>query len=1113
MCTQHVHLHVHSEHSLLDGLPKVHELVERAVEIGSPALAITDHGVCGAIPDFIEACEKKGIKPIPGCEAYITRDRNVKGEFLKEYRTKIFDMYDVKDKPFKAFLKYIERNPDDFDQEARQLLKDYLMKHSVIRVDFDEELTLAEFRETIYDYMSYLNYHIVLIAINNQGLEDLYEIVSDAHINGFHSDPRTDLSFIRDRGLGKNIIATSACFGSWFSRLALSGHLDDAKALIQDYKETFHSFYLEKQATNIPDQLKLNALIDQLAIETDTPKIVTTDVHYANKNDNIIHDVLVAASMGKCVADENRYIYPHEYWMKDLNEIREVLQDDEAIANTVKIADIVNVSMPKEPLFPRFIVEEGDTAEQMLEKVAWNGLFTYAMKKSFDIEQYCQQLKYELEVINTQGFADYFLIVSDFIRWAKDNGYPVGPGRGSAAGALVSFTTGITTLDPIEWSLMFERFLNPERAGYPDIDIDFSYVGARAVQEYLKERYGADKVAQIGTTGTLAARASIRLIGKTLGYSLPDQDKFAKAIPEKPGISLQEAFDQEPAVQMYARKFPEWWEACTKLEGHARSEGVHAGGIVLSPEKLTKTVPLRTDKDDLATTMYDMAWIEKLLVKFDILKLDTLDLIKQTKENAGITDLDLDTINFNDPFIYQEVYNKLNLSGIFQCESDLFREIIKEMKPNSVQDISVIVALGRPGPLDLIPSYIRRKWGHERVSYPFPALEPILKDTYGVWVYQEQIMKASVVLGGFTAGQSDILRKGIAKKKHDIMEQWIGFMIYGSHAYDQEQAQKKAAGALDYDKKAPYNIPGAISRGFDEAVLLKIKADWIKFGDYCFNLAHSACYAVLSVQTAYLKAYYPEAFMAALLTVAEGKKDKHGDPKTIKYMRECEEMGIKILPPDINQSNAVWTPVDGSIRYGLAAIVGVSPPDAKIINAARPFTSFDQFLGLRLKLNKIKMQALIKSGAFDSMNSNRNLLLRQYFMFRDEDVSDMPAKTTKKDIIAYERELLGTTVSVKSRWQGIPDGKENIQMTGILVKVEPFKAKGTGKEHCRFTIETAEDEINGLVFNKTFLPIKDELQVGRRVTIVGNKSKEDYLANKVTFKTDEMEKWEVDLGA
>lgn len=1096
-----VHLHVHSEESVLDGLSKVDELVKRAKEIGSRALALTDHGTCAGIPDFIEACRREGIKPLPGCEVYMTRDREKKGEFLKEYRLKLCDQYKVKEKDLKTFMKDIDRNPDEFEAKAKILLSDYLMESSEVQgnifdwasnnlEELSEEDKVSQFKHDVYDYLSYQNYHLLLLPVNNEGLEDLYKITSDAYINGFYFNPRTDLAYIRKHNLGKNIIATSACLGGWFAKLSLAGRMDEAINFIKECKDIFHSFYLEKQATRLPDQIKLNRLIDQIAKETQTPKVITTDVHYANKDDNYIHDILVASATKKCISDEDRLKYPHEFWMKSPEEIMEIEHDPEAMQNTIDIAEQVDVTLPEKPLFPKFIPEnDEDDVETLLKNKTWNALFRYAIEKPIDLETYAGRLQYELDTIISLGFADYFLIVSDFIKAAKNEGIHVGPGRGSAAGSLVAFLLGITEPDPIEYNLMFERFLNPERAGYPDIDVDFPYSGARFVQNYLKSKYGEDKVAQIGTKGTLAARAACRLIGKTLGYDLATQDKFAKSIPDKPGIKLEEAYKSELAVQSYARQYPEWWKAMLALEGHVRSVGVHAGGIVLSPEPLTKTVPLRTDKEGLVTTQFDMTWIEKLLVKFDVLKLDTLDLIKQTMKNAGLLNFNINKIDLNDPKIYEEVYRKLNLSGIFQCESQLFQDIIKELQPNCFEDISVIVALGRPGPLDLIPSYIRRKFGQEKVEYPFPELEPVLKDTYGIWVYQEQIMEASVILGGFTRGQSDILRKAIGKKKMDLMKEWIDYMIYGS------------------EEKG---IEGAIKRGFDEKKLLKLKDEWIKFGEYCFNKSHSVCYAMLSVQTAWLKTYYPKEFMAALMTISEGKKDKNSQPKNAAYMKECERMGIKILPPDINESQISWTPVDlkdeeyplGAIRFGLGSIAFLSNESGAIeeIIRCRPYRSVEDLVKkASSKINKTKVIALIKSGAFDSINGNRNLLWRNYMKERGEDYELIPAKTTKRDILSYEKEFLGSSVTVKSRWEGIPDGKENVTLTGFITQFETFHAKKDGKEHARIMVETQEDDRQVLVFNWLLEKHREKLVVGQKVQIRGKKSGEDMLANNIQY--------------
>lgn len=1165
-----VHLHVHSEESLLDGLSTVKQLVAKAKSLGQTALGITDHGVCGAIPDFITECLDNKIKPIPGCEVYTTKNRSFKADELEQIRKDLCIKYKITDnkgkpkmKMLRDFLRKVEKNYSCFEQEAHVILKDYLMSSdpmeeesldlfSAFEVEFDNKMVpqtvddkIAEFKEEIFSYLDLGNFHMVLLAMNNQGLEDLYEIVSDAHINGFYSDPRTDLAYIRNRGLGRNIIATSACLGSFLSQLILANRLEEAKEHIEEAKETFHSFYLEKQATLIPEQIYVNSVLDQLAIETNTPKILTTDVHYANKDDRDIHDILVASSIGKCISDENRMIYAHEFWMKTDEEMMEKCRDEEAWANTLKIAELINITLPKEPLFPKFIVEGNDTAEEILKKKAWAGLFEMVLTDNVDINTYSKRLQYELDVIISEGFADYFLITEDKMTATKNAGFLLGPGRGSGAGSLVCRCLKITMLDPIKENLLFERFLNPERAGYPDLDVDYSYEASQWVQQYLKRKYGHNKVAQIGTKGTLAARAVCRRVGKTLGYDIPTQDAFAKAIPARPGITLQQAFHEEPMIQQYAEAYPQWWKAMLALEGHMSQVGVHAGGIVLSPEPLTKVTPLRTDSEGLETTQYDMKWIEKFLVKFDVLKLDTLDLVKKTMEYAGIwgtMDIYRD-IDVNDPNIYSKVYQALNLSGIFQCESDLFRKIIDDMKPTSFGDISVIVALGRPGPLDLIPTYVARKWGREKVTYPFQELAPVLEETFGVWVYQEQLMKSAQILGGMSLGQADMIRKGVSKKKADLMGRWIELMIYGDEQYKQIQLERiqqyptkdtlpldekgKPTIWVDYEQyekgwKGIPEIEGALARGFDFDTLLKIQKDWIAFGNYCFNKAHSACYAFLSCITAWMKCYYPVEFMAALLTMSEGKKDKNGNPKNIHYMKECEEMKILILPPDVNKSMSGWTPSTyeiplvhtdgeeyiGEIRYGLSSIGKVSGESVNEIIRNRPYDSVENLIAKTngTKVNKTKVEALIKCGAFDSINGNRNFLLRNYFMSRNEDYEHIPAQTTKQAILSYEREYFGVAISIRSRWEKIADGTKT-QITGFVLSITPWTAK-SGKQHFNIIIETQEEPVQVTVWGYLKEQYNQALQLGNKVTIKGEKSRDKLTAKSISVLID---MYEVDL--
>jgi DNA polymerase-3 subunit alpha len=1162
-----IHLHVHSEESVLDGLTKIRDLVTKAKSLGQTALAITDHGVCGAIPDFITECLKAGIKPIPGVEAYTTKHRKVQSEQLEQMRKDLCIKYlitDGKGKPklkvLRDFMKKVEKNYSCFEEEAHVILKDYLMSSgpdlqespldlfSTFEITFDDEyqpLTvedkLHEFKKEIFNYFDHGNFHMILLAINNKGLEDLYEIISDAHINGFYSDPRTDLDFIRSRGLGDHIIATSACLGSYFSQLCLAGRLDDARSHIQECKDTFHSFYLEKQATEVPEQIYINSIIDQLAIETNTPKILTSDVHYANKDDNEIHDLLTASSFGKCVSDENRYHYAHEYWMKSDEEMMAKCYDPEAWANTLKIADMVNVTLPTEPLFPKFPVTGDETVEELLRKKAWAGLFEIALTDDIDTYTYSKRLQYELDVICSEGFQDYFLIEEDMIDATVKAGFLVGPGRGSGAGSLVCYALKITWLDPIKNDLLFERFLNPERAGFPDLDVDYSNEGALWVQHYLKRKYGHDKVAQIGTKGTLAARKVCKKVGKTLGYDIPTQNAFANTIPGRPGIKLKEAFAEEASVRQQAEMYPKWWEAMVALEGHIAQVGTHAGGIVLSPESLTKVTPLRLDSDDLETTQFDMEWIEKFLVKFDILKIDALDLIKRTLEYSGLwgTMNIYRDIDVNDPAIYERVYNNLNLSGIFQCESDLFKGIIRDMKPNSFADISVIVALGRPGPLDLIPTYVNRKWGREKIVYPFQELEPVLGETYGVWVYQEQLMQASRILGGLTLGQSDMIRKGVAKKKYDLMGRWIELMIYGDAEYKRIQLERialyptedtipvdekgKPAIWVDY-KEAQNNwkgipeIEGALARGYDLETLLDIQKQWIAFGAYCFNKAHSAAYALLSCITAWLKAYYPVEFMAALLTMSEGKKDKNKNPRNVHYMKECEEMGMRILSPDVNISMSGWTPVTydapletedgwkiGEIRFGLSSIAKVSGESVNEIINNRPYASVEDLVAKTngSKVNKTKVEALIKSGSFDSIKNNRNLLLRHYYQSRNEEYEHIPAQTSKTNILSYERESFGVAISLRSRWEQIQDGAKT-QITGVVLSIEPWTAK-TGKQHFNLVVETAEEPISVTMWGFLMEQNKDSVVIGNKVTIKGEKSRDKLTTKSVHLVSDVLE--------
>lgn len=1128
-----VQIHVHSEESKLDGLSKVEDLVLKAKSLGYTALGLTDHGVCGGIPDFIKSCETHGIKPLPGVELYTTKDRKFNSEENAAHREHImmkYNIVDAKGKPkkkaFNDYMRLVKKKNAQFNLiefETNQILADLMMKDYQPTLDFTNAFTVdigqdigdleSQFQQDVLNLLDHGNFHMVAIAMNNQGLKDLYKIVSDAHLNGFYSDPRTDLTYIRENGLGKHLIATTACLGSYFSQLIMAGRIDEAKAHIKECKETFAHFYLEKQATEIPEQLHVNSWIDQLSIETNTPKILTTDVHYANKEDKDIHELLVTSAIGKCLGDEDRLIYAHEFWMKTDEEMMEKCFDEEAWGNTLKIAEMVNVTLPKEPLLPKFKVEEGDSVDEILKKKAWSGLFEYALKENIDLDLYSKRLQTELNVIIPQGFADYFLVVSDYLSWGKDNGFLIGPGRGSAAGSLVAMCIKITTVDPIKYNLMFERFLSPDRISFPDIDSDLSYEGCAAVQEHLKDVYGTDHVAQIGTKGTMAARSVCKKVGKTMGYDIPTQTKFASAIPAKPGIKLMEAHQESEEVKALALRYPAWWEAMLALEGHISSEGVHAGGVVLSPEPITDRMPLRRDSDGLATTQFDMEWVEKFLVKFDILKLETLDLVKDTLVYAGIEGFDvLEDIDLNDPKIYTDVYQKQLLSGIFQVEGGGMKDVIEQLQPDNFEDIVAILALYRPGPMDYIPSYIARKKGLEPVVYDFPECADILEGTYGVLVYQEQAMQMSIRLGGLSSGQSDWIRAGIAKKKIKLIDEWVGDMIYGNPEKD---------------------IVGAINKGHDEKKLLKLKEDWTKFGEYCFNRSHSVAYAIISLWTAWLKTYYPVEFMASLLTNSEGKKDKNGIPKNVAYQKETKDMGIHILPPDVFVSNDSWTPVTydasqvidgvtgiGEIRYGLASIAGVTDDTVAELKAMNiTLESAGSFMGWltafevykesvktikKTGINKTKIINLIKAGAFDSLDKNRNALLIEFAIYRGDPADDINPKMTKLDVMEYEKEMFGTVISYESKWDKIEDGKLT-QITGVIESIDSWEAKSSGKTHYNVSLNMNGESVICTIWGYLKEQNDEKLAVGNKVTLKGEKGFNKLTVKSITLKEDSRE--------
>lgn len=1115
---EHVDLHTHGRKSLMDGKSSSLELITAAKQAGKRAIALTDHGVMGGIPEFLVTAEKEGIKGIVGCEIYTSKNHLVRKEAMALKREAIayrLGLLDSKGKPAKKrvqeVIKLCAKKPDEGRREVQQLCD---MK------DFSSGLLEPEEHgwSMIMDYLDHESFHLLLIARNAEGVADLYEIVSEGHIHGLYSDPRVSLSYIRENNLGKNLIATSACLGSYLSKLLYWNRIEEAKAFVRECQETFGIFVLEKQATDNPDQPWLNNWIDQLSHELGVKRIVTTDVHFAKKEDWAMHDLMVAAGNGKCVLDEDRYHYSKDHYIKTVDELMESYDDVESITNTVMLADLCEViTLPDQPLFPE-VDTEGMTPEDALRHKCWNALFTHLLRHpELDYERYTRQLQFELDTIDTSGYSDYFLIIEDMINWAKNKGHMIGPGRGSAAGSLVCFVLNVTSVDPIKYGLLFYRFLNPERVGLPDIDVDFSYEASQDVFLYLQEKYGEDRVAQIGTYGSMAARSAVKTIGKALGHSTEEQNAFSKQVPGTPGVVLKKLdLNTLPQLKKFADKHPEWWAACLELEGIDKTEGVHAGGVVISPQKMSRLVPMRLDSKDKPTTQFDMEWIERFLVKYDLLKLDTLDLIKFTMRSAGLLEdrvdqygniiprMRMEDIPIDDEESFLRVYQTGRVGGVFQVESDGMKGTLLEMRPNNLNDINAVVALYRPGPMQFIPTYIKRKHGQEKVSYRLPVMEEDLAETYGVVVYQEQLMSLSRKIAGFSMGDADTLRKGMGKKKKEIVDKMLSAFVDGN---------------------PEMGIPGGVANGYPREQLLEITKEWEAFAEYAFNKAHSLCYATISVWTAWLKAHYTHEFFASLLTISADKKDSRNQPKNNAYMAELDKWGLSILPPDIRTSQSEWSGdrVANGIRYGLASIAGVSHADMPLIEKVRGFVSIDQTIqessaylmafleamndicaetGMK-KLNKTKISNLIKSGAFDCGESpeGRHMLLTIYGSYIKGGV-ELPERMTKAVIFEWERDLLGRTVSMRSHWEKLAD-EAKTQFTGELTEVVEFTSQ-KGNTMARGKIKGMSDEISFLAFPSIWEEWKEHFTEGSRWTLRGTKQGEKIIASGATPVEEEI---------
>jgi DNA polymerase-3 subunit alpha len=885
MTADFVHLHVHSEYSLLDGACRLRDLVSQAVEMGMPAIALTDHGVMYGVVDFYKLAKKAGIRPILGCEVYVApRDR-----FSKEAH--------VDDSP----------------------------------------------------------YHLVLLAENQQGYQNLLAIVSAAYLEGFYYKPRADKELLAEHSEG--LIALGACLAGEVPGLLLSGKDEQAREVALQYQEIFGkgNFYLEMMDHHLPEQRVVNEGLRRISQETGIPLVVTNDCHYLKKEDARIQDILLCIQTGKTLQDENRMRFSgQEFYLKSPEEMAALFPDDlDALRRTREIAERCQVDFDFSKMhLPEFQVPSGYDLDTYLRNLCLDGLverFPDGVSKEAQ-----ERLEYELQVIKQMGFSGYFLIVQDFVNWARRHGVPVGPGRGSAAGSLVAYVLKITNINPLQYGLLFERFLNPERVTMPDIDIDFCYERRNEVIEYVVSKYGEDHVSQIITFGTMMARAAIRDVGRVLGLPLAEVDKIAKLVPEELGVTLDDALETPDLKKMYNDR-PEvrqLLDLARAIEGMPRHASTHAAGIVISSEPLANLVPLQKN-GDAVIAQFPKETIEELgLLKMDFLGLRTLTVIGDALsiiESNYQQRIDPDEIPLDDPETY-ELLSSGETTGVFQLESTGMRHILKNMKPSRFEDLIALVALYRPGPLGsgMVDDFISRKNGETQVEYPHPLLEPILKETYGVILYQEQVMQISSVLAGFSMAEADSLRRAMGKKKPEVI-----------------------AGMRDKF------LAGAVERDVSSQKAAEIFALMEHFAGYGFNKSHSAAYALVAYQTAYLKAHYPVAFMAAMLTSFRNNSDK-----VSYYIQECRRLGIKILLPDVNESLENFTVVgDDQIRFGLAAVKNVGEGAVEAIIEARkeggPFESLDDFcqrVDLR-QVNKRVIESLILCGGFDSLGAYRSQLM------------------------------------------------------------------------------------------------------------------------------------------
>ncbi|MBC8080641.1 MAG: DNA polymerase III subunit alpha, partial [Gorillibacterium sp.] len=1043
-----VHLHVHSEYSLLDGAARIRELAGRAAELGMPALALTDHGVMyGAIP-FYKACIQAGIKPIIGCEVYLAHGSlNVKAS----------------------------------RQESP-------------------------------------NSHLILLAKNMTGYRNLMKLVSVAQLEGFYYKPRVDKELLSKHAEG--LICLSSCLKGEIPQLLLQDKPEEARRTAEWFRELFQAdFYLEIQDHGMLEQKKIVQGMIALNRDTGIPLVATNDVHYVHQGEHEVQDILVAIGTGKTLDDPDRFkIRTQELYMKTPEEMQQLYPHlPEALQNTLEIAAKCQLELSFDQMvLPEFqpIPEGMETAEYLRELCLVGLIERYSGKLEWqneeDKEKLNKRLSYELHVIESMGFADYFLIVWDFIRFARQRGIAIGPGRGSSAGSLVAYVLKITSVDPIRHNLLFERFLNPERISMPDIDIDFSDERRDEVIEYVVNKYGEAHVAQIITFGTMAAKGAVRDVGRVMNLPYGEVDRAAKMIPNRLGITLSQALTLNPDLAELCAKQPttdRLIKLAMKVEGMPRHASTHAAGVVISKETLTHYVPLQEGTEKTALTQYTMENLEAIgLLKMDFLGLRTLSIIERTlkwveEENGQV--IDFDNMEYDDTATY-ELLSKGDTAGIFQLESPGVRKVLKDLRPNSFADIVSVVALYRPGPMEFIPKYIECKHGRAEVDYPHADLKPILEDTHGIIVYQEQIMQIASSMAGFSLGEADLLRRAVSKKKREVL-----------------------------DKEREHFAAGCLKQGYTLEDANKVYDMIVRFANYGFPKAHATAYGVLAYQTAYLKAHYPTSFMASMLTANMGNHRK-----VAEYVDECRRTGITVMPPDVNESRVTFTPVagHGRIRFGLAAIknVGIQAIDAIISGRQEePYTDLLDFcrkVDLRV-CNKRVIESLIQGGAFDSISTHRaqavavldNMVemalkwkkerddLQLHLFGLTEEVNwtvDYPdvRPYSNTEQLEMERELLGLFLSGHplddyddimlsldiepiSYLADVPEGREAV-IAGMVVSIKEIVSK-KGQQMAFLELEDRIDKVEVVIFPSLWRTARSQVEKGSLLLLRGKVQQEE----------------------